>query len=158
MKAPVLPKPPEIPDLAKSALDKACAAKKKLAHDLESAQIAAHVYLDDAQVAASNLALPPGCKRLKSFENKVSGFFGAAYQKADGTLVMAYRGTDEGKDWLANAAQGVGRQTEQYTEAMRIGDALKKAAAKHGKPLEIVGHSLGGSCSLTALRARWPST
>ena len=81
-----------------------------------------------------------------TFTDKVTGF-GAALFKSDisGETLLTYRGTNNGvtgkQDWKTNALQGVGRETEQYNQAMRLAKTVKKS---QGKNFVTVGHSLGG--------------
>jgi pimeloyl-ACP methyl ester carboxylesterase len=59
-------------------------------------------------------------------------------------------------DWAVNFAQGLGRQTSQYTDAIAAGKrAAIEAHADWNKRLIITGHSLGGGlASAAAIAAR----
>jgi hypothetical protein len=80
------------------------------------------------------------------FTDKESGF-GAALMKStvNGETMLVYRGTNNGvtgkKDWATNGKQGVGKETAQYTQAMKLADDILEYI---GEEVVIVGHSLGG--------------
>lgn len=80
--------------------------------------------------------------------NDASGFDADLYTDDKGRYVLAYRGTDAGKDWGTNLGQGLGFETAQYNQAMEI---AKKAKEVFGEQLGMTGHSLGGG--LTAVGA-----
>ena len=70
-----------------------------------------------------------------------SGFDAALYRNAQGNVVLAFCGTDEGKDWKHNIGQGLGFSDAQYASAMQLGSQARQA---FGENLMISGHSLGG--------------
>jgi hypothetical protein len=70
-----------------------------------------------------------------------SGFKARLYCDAEGRVVLAYSGTDEGKDWLTNFGQGLGFETAQYNQAMAL---ARQAKVAFGDDVVITGHSLGG--------------
>lgn len=80
--------------------------------------------------------------------NDASGFDADLYTDDKGRYVLAYRGTDAGKDWGTNLGQGLGFETAQYNQAMEI---AMKSKAVFGEQLGMTGHSLGGG--LTAVGA-----
>jgi len=73
--------------------------------------------------------------------NASSGFDADIYTDGNGRFVLAYRGTDAGKDWATNLGQGLGFETSQYNQAMMI---ARQAKVAFGDELVITGHSLGG--------------
>ncbi|GIU51072.1 hypothetical protein TUM4438_39390 [Shewanella sairae] len=85
--------------------------------------------------------------------DKESGF-GAAIFKSEinDATMLTYRGTNNGvtgkKDWMTNGAQGIGKQTKQYDQAMDLALQVKRSL---GKEVEIVGHSLGGGLAASAV-------
>ncbi len=102
---------------------------------VERARLADDVYHDSGA--------PVGWTRLSDQQSK-SGFYSAVYQsQIDGSVVLAYRGTNpkSAQDWETNAEQGTGQETAQYRESEV---AAKSAKAAYGNNLEITGHSKGG--------------
>lgn len=59
----------------------------------------------------------------------------------DKRVIVAFSGTDEGKDWGDNIKQGVGLSTKQYKAAV---DFANKWKATDGSNVILTGHSLGG--------------
>ncbi|WP_226470253.1 XVIPCD domain-containing protein [Luteimonas panaciterrae] len=70
-----------------------------------------------------------------------SGFRSLIYGDGKGHYVLAFSGTDEGKDWLTNFRQGLGFEDAQYNQAMAL---AKDARVAFGDEVVITGHSLGG--------------
>lgn len=70
-----------------------------------------------------------------------SGFDASFYRNAQGAVVLAFTGTDEGQDWKHNFGQGLGLDDPQYARAIKLGDKAKQA---FGDQLVLTGHSLGG--------------
>ncbi len=68
----------------------------------------------------------------------------------DAKPVLVFKGTDSDKneDWLNNARQGAGMQSDYYDRAMNLGLALNIIKGKEG--FEIAGHSLGGGLASAA--------
>lgn len=64
--------------------------------------------------------------------------------ESDGSLVLAFRGTDKAGDWGSNLWQGVGGVPEQYEEAAEILQNIVRNSEEEGKQINVVGHSLGG--------------
>ncbi|UQA56367.1 type VI secretion system tip protein TssI/VgrG [Polyangium aurulentum] len=86
---------------------------------------------------------PEGWERLDHWEYP-SGFYAAAYRsRIDGSVVVAYRGTEPGTlgDWTANLRQGGGWHSEQHAQAAMV---ARQAQARYGDNLRFTGHSLGG--------------
>lgn len=82
-----------------------------------------------------------------SLENKDSGFLARIYGDEHGHYVVAYSGTDEGKDWLTNFRQGLGFEDAQYNQAMAL---AREAKVAFGDEVVITGHSLGGGLAAAA--------
>jgi hypothetical protein len=59
----------------------------------------------------------------------------------DKRVIVAFSGSDEGKDWGDNIKQGIGLSTKQYGEAV---DFANKWKASDGNNVILTGHSLGG--------------
>ncbi|KLD74299.1 DUF2974 domain-containing protein [Xanthomonas hyacinthi] len=76
-----------------------------------------------------------------------SGFDAAFYRNAQGNVVLAFCGTDEGKDWKHNIGQGLGFADAQYASAIQLGSQARQA---FGQDLMISGHSLGGGLAAAA--------
>lgn len=117
--------------------------------DLELARIAQDVYRSDdrqrGEVAGwrplsdeefRRVGIDPALRT-----NASSGFDADLYTDGNGRYVLAYRGTDAGKDWATNLGQGLGFETAQYNQAMQI---AREAKVAFGENLVITGHSLGG--------------
>lgn len=84
--------------------------------------------------------------------NKKSGFGAALFKsQINDATMLTYRGTNNGvtgkKDWMTNGAQGIGKQTKQYDQAMY----LAELTAQSVDDFEIVGHSLGGGLAASAV-------
>lgn len=76
-----------------------------------------------------------------------TGFKARIYGDDEGRIVLAYSGTDEGKDWLVNLGQGLGFETTHYNQAMALARQTKVA---FGDDVVITGHSLGGGLAAAA--------
>ncbi|QDH71705.1 DUF2974 domain-containing protein [Lysobacter alkalisoli] len=76
-----------------------------------------------------------------------SGFGANFYSNDQGHVVLAFTGTDEGKDWKHNFRQGLGLRDVQYDQAIALGGQAKRA---FGDDLVITGHSLGGGLAAAA--------
>lgn len=76
-----------------------------------------------------------------------SGFDASFYRDAQGRVVLAFTGTDEGRDWQHNFAQGLGFRDDQYDRAITLG---RKARESFGDGLIFTGHSLGGGLAAAA--------
>ncbi|MGV8959581.1 MAG: XVIPCD domain-containing protein [Stenotrophomonas sp.] len=79
--------------------------------------------------------------------NRKSGFDAGFYRGPEGQVVLAFCGTDQGRDWPQNLGQGIGLQTKQYEDAIELGRQAKKA---YGQELLLTGHSLGGGLASAA--------
>ncbi|QDO84031.1 DUF2974 domain-containing protein [Shewanella psychropiezotolerans] len=78
--------------------------------------------------------------------------FGAALFKSEinDETMLTYRGTNNGvtgvDDWRTNGAQGMGKQTKQYDQAMDLADLVSQSL-----DVVLVGHSLGGGLAASAI-------
>lgn len=79
-----------------------------------------------------------------------SGFRAMVFRDDEGHHVIAYRGTDDRRDWIANVDQALGRPTDQFEEAMDVAGRLMTACAGD---LALTGHSLGGGLAAAAAMA-----
>ncbi len=84
----------------------------------------------------------------KLMHDKKSGYDAAIYTDNDGRYVVAFRGTDQAKDWKTNLGQGAGFSTSQYNLAAELGT---KSKAAFGENVAFVGHSLGGGLAAIAM-------
>ncbi|VAW56909.1 Phospholipase, partial [hydrothermal vent metagenome] len=123
------------------------------------AEAASYVYEVDEFNRGIIQVLPPAPVGLKLLNTKeIEGLedailtdnetgFGAALFKSDisNEILLTYRGTNNGvtgkKDWSTNGIQGLGRETEQYNEAMELASMVQIAL---GDDVVMVGHSLAG--------------
>ncbi len=76
-----------------------------------------------------------------------SGFDASLYRDASGAVVVAYAGTDEGKDWRHNFRQGLGFEDAQYDQAIALAREAKQA---FGNNVVLTGQSLGGGLAAAA--------
>lgn len=115
---------------------------------LQYAELSRFVYAPDAKCAKCN---PPqeyeGGWRWTSLyrvENEASGFYAQVFRYMDGTVVIAFRGTEpnDWKDVLADLAMGFGVKTRQFRDAE---EAYLRTRAEFGPTVRMTGHSLGGS-------------
>lgn len=85
-----------------------------------------------------------------------SGFHARLYLHETHGYVLAYRGTDEAKDWVTNGRQGIGLETRQYNQATELAESVARGTGD--RPLVITGHSLGaGLAAVAALRIGVPA-
>ncbi len=83
----------------------------------------------------------------KSLDDSKSGFKARIYGDGDGHYILAFSGTDEGKDWKTNFGQGLGFETTQYNQAMAL---ARQAKVAFGEDFVITGQSLGGGLAAAA--------
>lgn len=93
--------------------------------------------LDRLNLTASMLEQPGSSFRARVY---VTG------QGADERYVVAFRGSQSGEDWLNNAQQATGSDSESYNKALAIGQRLSRSEA----PVTLAGHSLGGGLASAA--------
>lgn len=138
-------------------------AAKRLAFNNDNilrAEAAQYVYSVDEYRRGVLPALPNPPVGLKLMDtSKIAGLekailmdknsgFSAAFFKSDinGETMLTYRGTNNAvtgkEDWTANVLQGLGKETSQYNQAMRL--AVQGKEALPTSSLVMVGHSLGG--------------
>lgn len=96
--------------------------------------------LDAAQLQAAGID-------PSSLEDPTTGFRAGIYTGGNGRYVLAFAGSNDGKDWLSSLAQGAGLPASQYREAE---SAAGFAKAAFGDNLVITGHSLGGGLAAAA--------
>jgi len=93
-------------------------------------------------------------------ERKLYGFNAQAYQnKNDKRLVIAFRGSDQGIDFLVDYANAYLNGTpKQYQEALDFAEPLIIKFGKEGYKIILTGHSYGGGlASYAAIRLSRPS-
>lgn len=93
---------------------------------------------DDVRAAGIDPAL---------MHNAKNGFDASFYRDARGHVVLAFTGTDEGRDWKHNFGQGLGLKDKQYDRAIHLG---LKAKDVFGDNVIFAGHSLGGGLAAAA--------
>lgn len=141
------------PDLAKEAAQVADAKDK--------AKLADAIYADrdeqdlpDGVTHATDEDLKAlgliNSKGQKMTEIPNSDFKSEVYKKADGSYVVAFKGTtfSSTEDWNNNIQQGMGNKSKYYTRAMRISAQI--ADSTDSANIEYVGHSLGGGLASAA--------
>ena len=107
--------------------------------------------LDRLSTAEANTALgfPEGTLTDDNFRDDESGFKAEMFRsRSDGSLILAYRGTDPNKlvDWETNIENGLGRDTEQYRQARELAERI----AESETPFDMTGHSKGGGIASMA--------
>jgi hypothetical protein len=98
---------------------------------------------------------PPGLEDA-IFDDPESGFRAALYEVSPGQYVLAFAGTDPANitgDVATDIAQGMGIQTVQYDNAVRLAQQVQQWAQDRGATVEFTGHSLGGGLAATAAMA-----
>ncbi|MDR3339012.1 MAG: hypothetical protein LBT25_02755 [Candidatus Symbiothrix sp.] len=125
----------------------------RMARDMS--MLCAHIYgnganLPDGYIPCPPDELPDNMKDMtKNPWVSQSGFKARLYKSPTGGNILIFEGTDftSGKDWANNLKQGVGLESEQYQEAVKLVTDLKR----NGVELEAVGgHSLGGGLAALA--------
>lgn len=99
--------------------------------------------MDDNEVRAAGI-------HPRLLHDAKSGFDASFYRNAQGHVVLAFTGTDEGRDWKHNFAQGLGLEDAQYGRAINLG---QKARDAFGEDVIFAGHSLGGGLAAAASMA-----
>lgn len=87
-----------------------------------------------------------------------TGFQAAIYTDGQGKVVVAFAGTDPTSvdDWINNAQQGVGLNSEQYDQAISLGQRVVNEFGAQN--VVFTGHSLGGGeASAAALATGSPA-
>jgi hypothetical protein len=121
--------------------------------DLTLGQLAADVYAKEGTtlngwrpVTPAELANVGVDENL--FENETTGFGARLYTDGHGDYVLAFRGTNEGRDWCHNVKQGLGLDDAQYDQALKLASQISHSFGKDN--LAITGHSLGGGLASAA--------
>lgn len=73
--------------------------------------------------------------------NERNGFHSRIYTDHSGHYVLVFCGSNEVKDWIHNARQGIGLEDSQYRQSVQLSLAASRA---FGDNLVLTGHSLGG--------------
>lgn len=76
-----------------------------------------------------------------------SGFGANFYRGPQDHVVIAFTGSDEGRDWRHNLGQGLGLRDAQYDQAIELAGEARRA---FGPDLVLTGHSLGGGLAAAA--------
>lgn len=95
--------------------------------------------------------LPQEVAGIMEDRRQDTGFKAEIYQdwtRPDEQYLFAFAGTDDVLDILEDMAQAAGIATEQYLDAMRIGDEL--ARSRLADRMTMTGHSLGGGLASAA--------
>ncbi len=133
--------------------------------DLQMAQMANDVYtLPDARTGKTGTAseadlAKAGWQRAggadldrlgingRDLNDPDSGLQAAIYKK-DGQYVVAFAGTQDAADWMADASQGLGLKTAQYDQAAKLAQTMAYRVGSSN--VSFTGHSLGGGLAQTA--------
>jgi hypothetical protein len=130
---------------------------QRFIHDQNMAQLAIAAYSGDHPLPAGYVKVDPstdpalkGKLSQADFDNNQTGFSASLFKDTKtGTYVLAFRGSDQNKDWTdANIPQGLGWDSVQYDQAIRLSTTLKGVLGD--KLTDITGHSLGGGLAATA--------
>ncbi len=105
------------------------------------ANTAAYAGLSDAVYGESSI--PDGYTQLDQKNDPDTGFHARTYKSKNGEIVIAYRGTNEGKDWKANFSRS--EVSLQALSALQYARKVKSKYAKTGQKVKLTGHSLGGN-------------
>ena len=78
-----------------------------------------------------------------TLDKELSGQRAKVYVDQNGKPTIAYRGTNNLKDWVTNLSipLGLAHKTNRVKHAKMV---AKQVEAKYGQPANAVGHSLGG--------------
>lgn len=152
--------------VSRPELQKAASRLKLNNDNILRAEAAQYVYGVDEHMRGALEALPSAPTGLELitpssieglenavFMDKKSGFGAALFKSAvNGETMLTYRGTNNAvtgkQDWITNLNQGLGKETEQYNQAMDLAKMVKRALSS---PPTIVGHSLGGGLAASAV-------
>ena len=122
---------------------------------VRNAVISQHVYNGKGNLASvgvkklSNSELEKKGLDPSMMNHDDSGFKSGLYQdEGSGEYIYAFAGTENGTDWAANFAQGLGRFSKQHQLAVDNTFAIRKAIGN--STLSTTGHSLGGGLASLA--------
>jgi len=118
--------------------------------DLEMAGLSSAVYDLPGTKGADPEAWERDTKDWELVESKdhKSGFKAAVFHhKERDEYVIAFAGTENLTDWKANIVQGVGKNSEQHQQAVRL---AQKYSDMSGSKVTLTGHSLGGGLATIA--------
>ncbi len=119
------------------------------------AKLAQHVYLDPAAPPAGyRVATNAELARIGVdpvfLAQRSDGYSARAYVNGTGKtaqVVIAFRGSAERGDWVANVRQSVGLNTGHYRRALEVGRQVAQSGATN---VTFTGHSLGGGLASAA--------
>ena len=103
---------------------------------LLDAQLAKAAYSDNANEGG---ALPEGWEHTGRAQDHETGLSISKFEGPNGEMVVAFRGTENGKDWKTNLRQGAGFYDAQYQQVRQMSQSGSFSWATR-----VVGHSLGG--------------
>jgi hypothetical protein len=109
-----------------------------------------HVTMDDVRRAQPAAATAAPAIPDPTFDDQRTGMAYDLFRHTDGHFALAFRGTDDARDWLrTNIAIGFSRH---YRQAFDRFKSLQTTLMNvYGKPIAFVtGHSLGGGLALGA--------
>jgi uncharacterized Zn-binding protein involved in type VI secretion len=141
----------------------------KLAQARTNAQLAKDVYDPGKAVPDGYTYLDPNTPKGREALNKLgvdpkslqptdSDFRAAVYQNGK-DYVVSYKGTQSKADWIQNAKQGVGFESDHYNRAKILATDVHDGAAAQGGEVSFTGHSLGGGmASAAAVTTNRPAT
>ncbi|MGK6325152.1 hypothetical protein ACMGDM_18965 [Sphingomonas sp. DT-51] len=143
---------------APAAHDMAAPSAPRAASKLDSttlAELAQDVYLDVAVPPSGfHVATKAELARVgvtpAMLADQPNGFRARAYVQGSGDdaqVVIAFRGSQQSGDWVANARQAVGLNTDHYSRALQLGRAVAQSGVEN---VTFAGHSLGGGLASAA--------
>ena len=115
----------------------------------EYAVLSLYVY---SSTIKNKTELPPGWELAESLhpDNALGFSYGVFRRTGSSEIVLAYAGTNQGVDWIANVTTAIGLSSTQATQAAV---AYLQAKALYGSNITFTGHSLGGG--LASVLAVW---
>ncbi|BAP57898.1 hypothetical protein THII_3601 [Thioploca ingrica] len=125
---------------ARKELKKACDTLERDMSAVEDARACEFAYKDEGS--------PIGFIRVKDWDDPRTGFHATLFKsEIDGRMILAFRGTDDLKDWVTNIQQALGYRTAQYDQAVLV---AQEVLDEYGPNLTVTGHSLGGGLAALA--------
>ncbi|MCB2377393.1 hypothetical protein LGH70_07365 [Hymenobacter sp. BT635] len=152
--------PPELAGPPEANVQNALTRLERNNIAVERARLSGHVYNSDKippvpepegwhMLSAPELAQVGASPEL--LLDPKTGFKAAIYQSSfevPPKLVIAYAGTEDKPDIMADLRQGIGLEEKQYNQSMRLADVVVKQIGKAS--VETTGHSLGGGLASAA--------